>query len=77
MQKRWLTLGLGGLLGGLIFFLVYAIANGGFMLTAFQRVLPTLFGVVAGVFLADAWYIRRKQRTTSVDREEDNPSQQR
>ena len=56
---------------------MYAIANGGFMLTAFQRVLPTLFGVVAGVFLADAWYIRRKQRTTSVDREEDNPSQQR
>lgn len=76
MQKRWLILGLGGLLGGLVFFLVYAIANGSLVVTAFQRVLPILFGVVAGVFLADAWYARRKQRTTPTEGD-NTPSEQR
>lgn len=77
MQKRWLVLGLGGGLGGLIFFLIYAIASGTMVLTAFQRVLPILFGIVAGVFLADAWYARRKGGIASSETEEnDNASEQ-
>jgi hypothetical protein len=78
MQKRWLVLGLGGVLGGLIFFLVYAFANGSWVVSTYQRILPIFFGVVAGVFLADAWYTRRKSKDDAkVQDEGDDALEQR
>ena len=62
MRRRWFVLFCGGLVGGLVFFIVYVLLNKDFSLSLYQRIFPVFFGVVAGGFLADALYRRRIER---------------
>jgi len=55
----------GALLGGALFTIVYTLLSLDFeTLTLRQRLLPSVFGVLVGLLLADAW-CKRKTSSTS------------
>lgn len=62
MRRHWLVVVLGGVFGGLVFFLIYTLANNSLTLDLYQRILPVSFGIVSGGFLADAVYKRTTER---------------
>ena len=71
MRRHWLVVVLGGVLGGVVFFLIYTLANNSLTLDFYQRILPVFFGIVAGGFLADAVYKRITGRNQNGAMEED------
>ena len=71
MRRHWLVVVLGGVFGGLVFFLIYTLANNSLTLDLYQRILPVSFGIVSGGFLADAVYKRTTERNQNGAMEED------